>query len=140
MNLLDASNRGHVRAEQRLRSDLIAWLTTVGDAGRPQSTPVWFHWDGETFLMYSKRGRPKLTNIAANPRVSLHLEGDRVGGDNVIFEGTAEILDDAPRADEVPEYIEKYRPRIDVYGWTPASFAADYSRAIRVTPTRVRIW
>ncbi|MGQ0668660.1 MAG: TIGR03667 family PPOX class F420-dependent oxidoreductase [Actinomycetota bacterium] len=140
MNLLDASNRDHVRAEERLRSELIAWLTTVGAGGRPQSTPVWFHWSGETFLMYSRPGRPKLANMAANPRVSLHLEGDRVGGDNVVFEGTAEILDEAPRADQVPEYIQKYASLIDEHGWTLASFAADYSRAIRITPTRVRIW
>ncbi len=31
------------------------------------------------------------------------------------------------------------RDLVEGFGWTPAGFAADYSVAIRVTPTRVRI-
>jgi hypothetical protein len=58
----------------------------------------------------------------------------------VIFEGTAEPAVDSPPADGVPEYIEKYQALIDSYGWTPSSFAADYSIAVRVAPTRARIW
>lgn len=140
MNVIDRSNPEHVQAEERLRAELIAWLTSIGADGQPQSTPVWFHWDGEAFLVYSKPEAKKLENLAANPRVSLHLGDDGVGGAVVTFEGTAEVLAAAPAADTVPEYIEKYRERVDSYGWTPASFASEYSTAIRVTPTRARIW
>ncbi len=140
MVLLDPKDPKHVHARDRLRTDLIAWLTTVGPAGQPQSTPVWFWLDGEAFLLYSRPGRPKLRNIAANPLVSLHLEGDGVGGDNVIVEGTAAVTPQAPSANEVPEYLEKYRARIDGYRWTPESFAADYSVAFRIAPMRIRVW
>jgi PPOX class probable F420-dependent enzyme len=138
--MLDEDDPKHVRARERLRAELIAWLTTVGSDGQPQSTPVWFHWDGNGFLLYSRAGTAKLRNIAANPSVALHLEGNRVGGDNVIFEGQATLSGDAPPADRVPEYIEKYGPRIEQYGWTPEGFAKDYSQPIRITPTRLRIW
>jgi Pyridoxamine 5'-phosphate oxidase len=37
----------HAAALERLRTDLILWLTTVRPGGQPQSTPVWFHFDGE---------------------------------------------------------------------------------------------
>jgi PPOX class probable F420-dependent enzyme len=140
MPALDLRDPKHVRAEERLGSEVIIWLTTVDRDRQPQSTPVWFLWDGETFLIYSRPRGKKLRNIVANPRVSLHLEGDGVGGDNVIVEGTAENLSGAPSADDVPAYIDKYRSRIELYGWTPESFAADYPHAIRVTPSRVRIW
>lgn len=140
MTVLRDGDPGHARAQQRLRSEPIGWLTTAGGDAQPQSTPVWFHWDGERFLMFSQPGKPKLRNIAANPKVSLHLDGDRTGGDNVVFEGLAEIRGDAAPADQAPEYIDKYRALIDSYGWTPESFASDYSVPIRITPTRARIW
>jgi PPOX class probable F420-dependent enzyme len=140
MGILDLRDPKHIRAEERLGAELIIWITTVDRRGQPQSTPVWFLWDGETFLVYSRSGGRKLHNIMANPQVSLHLEGDGLGGDNVIVEGGAEILADAPSAKDVPDFMDKYLPRIELYGWTPESFAADYPHAIRITPTRVRIW
>jgi PPOX class probable F420-dependent enzyme len=137
---LDPNNPAHAAAGRRLRSDLIVWLTTVDENGQAQSTPVWFWWDGASFLIFSQPHAQKLRNLAANPRVSLHLEGNRVGGDNVIFEGTAEILADGRTPLDAFEYLEKYRSRIESYGWTAESFAADYSDGVRVTPTRARIW
>jgi len=137
---LDPADPKHAAAGERLRSEVIAWLTTVDRTGQPQSTPVWFWWDGQGFLLYSRPHARKLRNIGGNSRVALHLEGNRVGGDNVIFEGSAERLDEALPADRSSEYIEKYRQRIESYGWTAESFAADYSVAIRITPTRARIW
>ena len=137
---LDPSDPKHVHAEERLRAEPIVWLTTVDTEGQPQSTPVWFWWDGDSFLIYSRPAATKLRSLATNPLVSLHLEGNRIGGDNVIFEGTAAPATAAKPANEVPEYIEKYRQRIESYGWTAESFALDYADAVRVTPTRVRIW
>ena len=137
---LDPNDPKHAHAQERLKAELIVWLTTVDPDGQPQSTPVWFWWNDGTLVVYSRPGARKVRNIAANPRVSLHLEGNRVGGDNVIFEATAEPWADAPPANELPGYIEKYRQRIESYGWTAESFAADYPDALRVTPTRARIW
>lgn len=138
--MLNLENSKHVAADARLRSDIIIWLTTVTPAGKPQSTPVWFLWDGAEFLIYGSKDGPKTRNIAANPHVSLHLEGNGRGGDNVIFEGTARVDSDAPLADAVPEYVAKYLPLVQSYGWSPESFAGDYPHAIKVTPTRARIW
>ena len=138
--MLDTTTRAGARAAERLRDELIIWLTTVGATGQPQSSPVWFLWDGETFLVYSQPRTAKLRNLAANPRVGLHLDGNGRGGDVVIVEGTASVEPDAAPADRVPEYVEKYRERIAANRWTPASFAADYSEAVRITPLRARVW
>ena len=139
MSFLDLDDPKHALAEERLRSEIAVWLTTVTPDGQPQSTPVWFHWDGETFLFYSQRGRPKLANIVVNPRVSLHLVGAPDAEDAIAFEGTAAVDGSAPPGDQIPAYIEKYLDLIDGFGWTPASFAADYSVPVRVTPTRISI-
>jgi nitroimidazol reductase NimA-like FMN-containing flavoprotein (pyridoxamine 5'-phosphate oxidase superfamily) len=52
--MLDVTTEWGQHAERRLRSDIIAWLTTVGSDGRPYTVPVWFLWDGETILLFSQ--------------------------------------------------------------------------------------
>jgi PPOX class probable F420-dependent enzyme len=141
MALLDPDKPAHARALERLGSEIAVWLTTVTADGQPQSTPVWFHWDGETFLFYSQPDVPKLANIAANPRVSLHLVGDPEAEEDVVtLEGLAVPDPTAPPADELDPYVAKYRHLIDRFEWTPSSMAADYRVAVRVTPTRVRVF
>ena len=139
MAFLDLRKRKHAHAAKRLRDELIVWLSTVTRQGQPQSSPVWFVWDGDVFHVFSQPRRPKLRNISANPRVSLHLEGGREGDDIVVFEGRAKIIRDGDTATSLPEYIRKYRRLIQSYGWTPESFAADYAVPIVVRPTRIRI-
>jgi PPOX class probable F420-dependent enzyme len=81
---------------------------------QPQSVPVWFLWDGQTFLIYSQPGRQKLRRIDTNPRVDLNLNSNAHVGDVVRTEGVADIVEDAPPATEVPEYVEKYSAAIIV--------------------------
>jgi PPOX class probable F420-dependent enzyme len=140
MPILNPSEPRHAAAAERLAAEPIIWLTTVAPSGQPQSTPVWFLWRDDEFLIYGAATGPKTRSIEANPLVSLHLEGNGRGGANVILEGRAAIDPAGPGADAVPEYIDKYRSFIDSYGWTPESFARDYPHVIRVTPTRARIW
>ena len=138
--MLDPSRKAHARAAERLRTEPVAWLTTVRADGQAQSTPVWFLWDGDTFLLYSQPDAPKVGNVAANPMVALHLGDDGLGGDIVTFDGEAAVEPDTPRADRVDGYLDKYRTAIEALGYEPGPFARSYSTAIRVRPTRVRIW
>ncbi|HKZ26834.1 MAG TPA: hypothetical protein VJ086_02945 [Rubrobacteraceae bacterium] len=62
------------------------------------------------------------------------------GGDVARLEGMADILEDAPPATEVPEYVEKYRDAIARIGFDPDGFARAYSVAIRVMPARWQVW
>jgi PPOX class probable F420-dependent enzyme len=140
MTVLDLDQPAHAAADARLQTEPILWLTTVTPAGQPQSTPVWFLWADGAFLVYGAANAPKTRSIAANPRVSLHLEGNGQGGANVIFEGTAALDPAGRRASEVPGYVEKYRALIARNGWTPDSFSDQYPDVIRVTVTRARIW
>jgi PPOX class probable F420-dependent enzyme len=138
--ILNPDNAKHANADQRLRREPIIWLTTVSGSGQPQSSPVWFLWDGSGFLIYGSKNGSKTPNIRGNPRVSLHLDGDGNGGGNVIFEGTATVSSDGS-ADAIPaEYAAKYQPLIERLGWTLDSMAADYPHVIMVTPASVRVW
>ena len=138
--MLDPSNQAHANAARRLRAEPVAWLTTVRADGQAQSTPVWFLWDGDSFLLYSQPYAQKVRNLAANPRVSLHLNDDGSGGEVVTFEGEARVEPDTPRADRVDGYLGKYGEAIEALGYEPGPFARTYSTAIRVRPTRVRAW
>jgi PPOX class probable F420-dependent enzyme len=138
--MLDNTTETGARAEGRLREEKIVWLTTVHADGQPQSVPVWFLWDGETFLIYSQTDRQKLRNIRENPRVALNLNSNPHGGDVIRVEGTANIAEDAPPATSVSEYVEKYRSSIARIGFDEEGFARAYSVAIRVTPTRWQPW
>jgi len=136
--VLDLGSAAGARADQRLRTEQILWLTTVRADGQPQASPVWFLWDGEAFLVFSQPGAQKLRNLAANPRVAVHLDTDEAGEDVVTIEGTAAVDPDAPPSDQLEAYVAKYREGIRALGWTPAKLAKDYSVAIRILPVRAR--
>lgn len=128
------------RVAARLRDELVAWLVTVAADGTPAPTPVWFWWDGESLLLYSQPGRPKLRHLTSNPRVAVALRTDVLGDDLAVITGVAAVDDSAPAAFEHPDYIEKYRGEIARQGSNPEEFSAAYSVPIRIRPTRLRAW
>lgn len=130
--MIDTTTAYGQRVARRLEEETIAWLTTVSADGTPLPSPIWFLWDGTEALIYSKPDQPKLRNIARSPRVAFHFDGDGQGGNIVVFRGDARIDVTAPPADQVSAYLAKYRTPIDRIGMTPASFAREYSVAIRV--------
>lgn len=138
MPLFDTTTEYGARVARRLQEEQIIWLTTVRADGLPQPSPVWFLWEGESALIYSQPNTQKVRNIERNPKVALHLDGNGRGGDIVILEGEAQLLPDAPRADGVTAYVDKYRAGIAGIGIDPAGFAQEYSFAIRVTPKKLR--
>jgi PPOX class probable F420-dependent enzyme len=138
--MLDVTTEWGQHAEQRLRSNIIAWLTTVGADGRPYTVPVWFLWDGNTVLIFSQPQKQKIRNLLKNARVTLALDDTKEGEDVVIVEGRAELLENPDISVTLPAYVEKYGALIQDLGWTPATMSADYSLGIRVTPTKFRSW
>lgn len=138
--VIDPTTESGARADERLRSEGVAWLVTVSASGVPYPTPVWFSWDGDTILVYTPRNAAKLRHIAANPRVSFAMRTDELGDEITVITGDAAVDDAAPAADELPGYVEKYDVLIERLGATPAQFAGEYAIPIRITPTRLRQW
>jgi PPOX class probable F420-dependent enzyme len=125
------------RVAQRLREEIVIWLVTTRPDGTPEPSPVWFYWDGETFLIYSLRDTPRQRNLLRNPRVALHFDSTR-GGNVVVFTGEASIDESAPPAHAHAGYTEKYRADFVRIGTTPDRFSLRYSLPIRVRPTKLR--
>ena len=118
---------------ERLATEEIAWLTTVTGKGQPQSSPIWFLWDGGVVLApVAGRTRPRSATSEANPRVSLHLSDDGHGGNVVTVDAIAELTD-APDG-LLERYLDKYAAGIEGLQMTAEQLAADYPRTIRITP------
>lgn len=128
------------RAEDRLRHNLMAWLTSVRPNGQPVTIPVWFLLrEDETILVYTQPTSAKLRNLAQNPRVSLALDVCDLGRNIVRLEATADPVLDQPTADKNPGYLAKYTERIGALFGTPEQFAAQYSQAVVITPTKLHV-
>ena len=73
----------------RLAASRNYWLGTTTPSGAPHAAPDWGVVAGQTLYLYSERSTVKARNIAADPRVVVHLES---GDDVVVVRGTAEDL------------------------------------------------
>lgn len=123
--------------QSRLKNEIVIWLVTAGRDRRPQAVPVWFLWDGKSFLIYAQPGI-KVRHVRSNPFVELHLNSDEVGDDLVRVSGYAAIPKSQPPANREPAYMRKYRRHIEGLGMTAESFAAQYPYPIRVRRLRFR--
>ena len=56
-----------------LQSTALAHIATIGPDGEPQSTPVWFGWDGQYLLFSQTKGRQKYRNVQRDPRIALSI-------------------------------------------------------------------
>jgi PPOX class probable F420-dependent enzyme len=137
LTVIDPATDHGQRVSERLRDEIVIWLTTVGKDGAPHPRPVWFLWENDSFLIYSQPNTAKLRHIARDNRVALNFNSTPDGGDVAVINGTAAIIDDAPPARDHQTYLDKYAGPIEDISMNPDSFAASYSVAIRVTPTKL---
>jgi PPOX class probable F420-dependent enzyme len=124
---------------RRLGEETLINLRTMLDARRlTRATPVWFYWDGSTFLTYSDGKAKRLAHIRANPAVQLSLDDPDSTSPITVIHGTARIADELGPCYDQPGWLAKYREKIlGRPGRTFQTFAAQYSVPLRITPTRV---
>jgi len=122
----------------RLGQEQVIWLTTVDAKNSPQPRPVWFHWDGETVLIFSQANAAKVRHIRHNLRVALNFNSTAGGSDVMVLLGEASIVDRKISDLRMRDYLDKYHQGIQDIGMTPESFQADYSVPILVKPTTLR--
>jgi hypothetical protein len=111
------------------------WICTASLAGVPHAMPVWGVWVGERLWFSTGAGTTKARNLAANPRVSVHLES---ATELVSVTGVAEQVPAAARPPEVDAaYAAKYAlPRTG----EPATIEIGASPVFAVRPTRALGW
>ena len=136
--MADFNSRIGRTVKRRLRQEHIIWLTTVDSHSTPQPRPVWFHWDGQTVLIFSQTTAAKVRHIAHNARVALNFNTDADGGDVGVLIGEAQVAQEPIPPGRIKAYLRKYREGIKSIGMTPESLQEAYRVAILVTPQTVR--
>lgn len=126
------------RALQRIDHEQVMWLTTISASGFPQPRPVWFVWDGATFLIYTLPGAYKLKHIAHNPNVALNFNATEDGDDIQVILGAARVDDAAPAVIDNAAYCAKYHAGFHTINMSEEAYSAMFCVAVRVTPVRLR--
>lgn len=123
-------------AEAALRNDPVVWLSSVQPDGRPHLVPVWFHWDGEHIVAFSKPHARKVENLRQHAGAMLAVGMPGPDFEVELIEATAE-LPDVPAAEVMPAgFGAKYRELLRRAGLTVQKFAEVYSQPIVLRPTR----
>lgn len=136
--MLDLSDPRQAAIAARLQQEEFAYLTTVRPDGSPHTVPVCYVWDGRTAVIFSPPNTVKLRNLRQNPHVSLALDNFGHNNTPVVVEGTAAQIDEPGVDFMMAANVEKYTPLATRLGTTMEQVAQIYTRAIRLTPTRIR--
>ena len=115
--------------EERLTAERVYWIATVGEAGRPRVRPVdGVYVDGAIYVGGSHRTR-WVREVAANPNVSIHLDGIE---DVIIVDGQAEVLTAVADAELAQRLAAASNAKYPEYGMNPDFYAANGAIAVRL--------
>lgn len=104
-----------IDARELLDSARIYWLATVRPDGRPHVTPLFSVLVDGTLFFCTGPGERKAKNLAANSHCVILTGCNQVEGLDVVVEGDAVSVSDAPRLQRVAErYASKYNWRYRV--------------------------
>ena len=113
----------HPKVQKILHSKTFAHLATTGPKGEPQSSPMWFLWDGKHIKFTHTTERQKYRNIQHDPRVAISI----VDSDNPYiyaeFRGVVERIEQDPQGAFYNTLAEHYQsplryrgdPRVILY-------------------------
>lgn len=128
------------RIQRFLEEEPIVWLSTVRPDGTPHIVPVWFWWDGDALLIFSKPNAQKVRNLQSGSTVMLGVGDADEDFDIGLFEGHAEVLA-TPTVELLPSgHLEKYATQMAGIGLTAEEYTATYSQVIRITPSHYLGW
>ena len=139
--MIDFTTEFGKKAKHHLEQEYFIWFTTTGTDLTPQPRPVWFIWEEDSFLIFSKPDAHKVAHVKGHPNVALHFNADdKADEDVIVFLGVAHIDFNVPLPHEIPAYFEKYASGMNELDMTPEAFSQEYSLAIRVRLTKLRGW
>lgn len=124
------------RCEAALRTDPVVWLSSVRPDGRPHLVPVWFHYDGERIVAFSKPHARKVDNLRDRPEVMLAIGTPGPDFAVELIEATAELPPEPATAVMPDGFGTKYRDLLRRAGLSVQRFAEVYSQPIVIRPTR----
>ena len=123
-----------------LESQAVVWLSSIRPDGRPHVVPLWFHWNGESILVFSKPNAQKVRNLRSDPRVMIAVGDPNAAFDVELVEAIAEIEGNSRRAHIAEAFATKYGRIAARAGLTIERFASVYAQPIWIRPTRWLGW
>ena len=87
------------RIEEFLSGREIADLVTLMADGGPHVAPVWYKYDGESYLVLAERTTVKVRNIRRDPRVAISIASRQSPYSYVLVQGTARLSE--PETDDL---------------------------------------
>jgi len=111
-----------------LERPLFAHVATLRPDGSPQSSVMWFAWDGRMARFSHTSTRQKFRNLLRDGRVSFHIQDPENPYRTLEIRGRVESMDPDPGA-------EFYRSLQGRYGLDTPVFDADIRVVIVVEPT-----
>ena len=91
-----------------LGSTGLAHIATIGPRGEPQSSPVWFGWDGEYVKFSQTKTRQKYKNLGREPRLALSIVDPENPMRYLEIRGVVERIEEDPDLDFINSMSEKY--------------------------------
>jgi PPOX class probable F420-dependent enzyme len=137
---MHSADAAATRVHRFLAEKPVVWLSSVRPDGAPHLVPIWFWWDGEALLVFSKPHAHKVRNIRSNPTVMLALGDADDDFDVALVEARAELLDVEAATVLPAAMLTKYAARMTAIGLTATDFARTYSQVLRIVPTRYLPW
>ena len=122
------------RFDELTREPRLAVLATVNPDGSPQATPLWYHYDGEYFIVACYAHRIKARNIRHNPKVALVVVD--ADGKGLVVKGTAEIAEEGAEEATLRNAV-RYLGQEEGREMGARLNAAGPRVKIRITPERV---
>lgn len=96
------------KVQKILHSKAFAHLATIGSHGEPESSPMWFLWDGEHIKFTHTTYRKKYRNIQRDPRVAISIVDVDEPYTYAEFRGVVERIEEDPPGAFYKELAEHY--------------------------------
>ena len=83
-------------------------MATIGPKGEPQTSPVWFGWDGEHIRVSQTKARQKYRNLRRNPKIALSIVDPENPYRYIEVRGTVVDFVEDPSKAFIDEMAQKY--------------------------------
>lgn len=107
-----------------------AHVATIGPDGKPQSSPVWYDWDGKDLTFSQTTGRQKYKNLQREGALALSITDPENPYRYIELRGATSVEDDVDNA-FINKMAKKYLNE-DVYPWNQPD---DVRVVVRLRPT-----
>ncbi|HUF96325.1 MAG TPA: PPOX class F420-dependent oxidoreductase [Acidimicrobiia bacterium] len=120
--------------------DLLAWetrsfahLATIGPDGEPQTSPVWFEWDGTHIKFSLTTNRQKYRNLQSDKRAAFSVIDPENAYRYIEIRGELDDIEPDPEIDFISRKAKKYIDK-ERYPWHQE---VDERVVMKVKPTKI---